>query len=104
MCFSVLKPPHERGMAVAIVLPDISVRNWIPSRPELRRQRSDWMVDAMKPETPAQRFRREANECKLNAQSAMRAADREAWLKLASDWMKLAESADLNPILERLRH
>ena len=71
---------------------------------KVRRQRSTWIGDAMKPETPAQRFRREASECKLNAQSAMRAADREAWLKLASDWMKLAESADLNPFLERQRH
>jgi hypothetical protein len=58
----------------------------------------------MKSETPAQRYRREAEECELNAQRAMRTADREAWLRLAADWMKLAESAELNPMLDILRH
>jgi len=58
----------------------------------------------MKLETPAQRYRREAEECQLSAQRAMRQADREAWLKLAADWTKLAESAELNPMLDKLRH
>jgi hypothetical protein len=58
----------------------------------------------MKSETPAQRYRREAEECQLNAQRAMRSADQEAWLKLAADWMKLAESAELNPMLDTIRH
>jgi hypothetical protein len=58
----------------------------------------------MKSETPAQRYRREAEECQLNAQRAMRTADREAWLKLAADWMKLAKSAQLNPMPDILRH
>jgi hypothetical protein len=58
----------------------------------------------MKLETPAQKYRREAEECKLNAKRAMGAVDREAWLRLAADWMKLAESAELKPQLERLRH
>jgi hypothetical protein len=61
-------------------------------------------VVVMKSETHAQKYRREAEECNLNAQSAMRTVDREAWLRLAADWMKLAESAELNPLLERLRH
>ena len=91
-------------MAVAIIRPDISERKPEPNRRESPAPTQYLDRDAMKPETPAQRFRREASECKLNAQSAMRAADREAWLKLASDWMKLAESADLNPFLERQRH
>jgi hypothetical protein len=59
---------------------------------------------AMKSETLAQRYRREAEECKLNAQRAIRPIDRDAWLKLAADWMKLAESAELNPMLDSLRH
>jgi hypothetical protein len=58
----------------------------------------------MKSETPAQRYRREADECQLNAQRAIRVADREAWLKLAVDWRKLAESAELNPMLDTRRH
>jgi len=58
----------------------------------------------MKPEAPAQRYRREADECQLNARKAMRTADREAWLKLAADWRKLAESAELNAMLETRRH
>ena len=58
----------------------------------------------MKSEAPAQRYRRQAEECQLNAQRAIRAADRDAWLKLAADWTKLAESAELNPVLDTLRH
>jgi hypothetical protein len=33
----------------------------------------------------------------------MRSVDREAWQRLAADWAKLAESADLNPLLHNLR-
>jgi hypothetical protein len=58
----------------------------------------------MNRETPAQRYRREAEECEQRANGAIRAADRAAWLKLAADWTKLAESAELNPLLDRLRN
>jgi hypothetical protein len=58
----------------------------------------------MKLETPAQRYRREAEECQLHAQRATKKVDREAWFRLAADWMKLAESAKLNPMLDTLRH
>jgi len=58
----------------------------------------------MKSETPAQRYRREAEECQLQAEAAQRQVDREAWLRLAADWMKLAKSAELNPLLETLGH
>ena len=53
----------------------------------------------MKPETPAQRYRRAAKESQLNAEKAERSVDREAWLRLAADWTKLAQSAELNPLL-----
>jgi hypothetical protein len=56
----------------------------------------------MKSETPAQRYRREAEECQRNAKRAMRATDREAWLRLAADWAKLAQSAELNPRIREL--
>jgi hypothetical protein len=49
-------------------------------------------------------FPSRADECQLNAQKAIRTADREAWLKLAADWRKLAESAELNPMLDTRRH
>jgi hypothetical protein len=56
-------------------------------------------IAAMKLETPAQRYRREAAECELNAQHAMNGIDREAWQRLAEDWTKLAHGAAANPRL-----
>jgi len=50
---------------------------------------------AMKSETPAQRYRREAEECQLKAKKAKKAVDQEAWQRLAADWMKLARGAEL---------
>ena len=43
----------------------------------------------------ADRFRQEAEECRKLAESAVGEPDKEAWLRLAADWMKLAESAEL---------
>jgi len=51
---------------------------------------------AMKSETAANRYRREAEECRQNAEKAMRPVDREAWLRLAADWAKLAAGVELN--------
>jgi hypothetical protein len=45
----------------------------------------------------ADRYRREAEECRQNAESAIREIDREAWLRLAADWAKLAEGAERIP-------
>ena len=53
------------------------------------------MDSAMKSETPAQRYRREAEECQLNAKKAKKPVDQEAWQRLAADWMKLARGAEL---------
>ena len=55
----------------------------------------------MKSETPAQRYRREAEECKRNAEKSMNGADREAWSRLAEDWTRLALGAELHPKLGR---
>lgn len=41
------------------------------------------------------KYRREAQECRRNAESALRPVDREAWLRLAADWAKLAKGAEL---------
>jgi len=58
---------------------------------------------AMTSETAADRYRREAEECRRNADEAMRPVDREAWQRLAAEWAKLAESADLKSLLRNLR-
>jgi hypothetical protein len=48
----------------------------------------------------ANKYRREAEECRRNSESAQRPIDREAWLRLAADYAKLAEGAELT---QRLR-
>jgi len=44
-------------------------------------------------ETDVERFRSEAEECHKLAEKALSQADKEAWLRLAADWIKLAENA-----------
>jgi hypothetical protein len=46
--------------------------------------------NAVKTETAAERYRKEAAECELNAEKTTSAEDREAWQRLAGDWMRLA--------------
>ncbi|MBO4228080.1 hypothetical protein [Bradyrhizobium neotropicale] len=45
-------------------------------------------------ETDAQRFRKQAQECQELAGKAENARDKEAWLLLAEDWLKLAQGAE----------
>jgi hypothetical protein len=56
---------------------------------------------SMVSETAVNRYRREAEECRRNAKNAITCIDREAWLRLAGRWEKLAEDAELNPLLEK---
>jgi hypothetical protein len=35
-----------------------------------------------------------AEECRRNAEQAMNPIDRDSWLRLAGDWMKLARGED----------
>lgn len=49
---------------------------------------------AMKSETPAQRYRGEADKCRQAAEKATNVADQKAWLWLANDWTKLAQWAE----------
>lgn len=42
-----------------------------------------------------ERFRAEAEECRRQAARAVKSEDKEAWLRLAADWLKLAEEAYL---------
>lgn len=44
-------------------------------------------------ELDADRFRREADECRQLAEKSVSALDKEAWLRLANEWLKLAEGA-----------
>jgi len=47
------------------------------------------------PDIEPDKFRREAKECWQNAEQARNPTDKEAWLRLAEDWMKLARGEDL---------
>ena len=45
-------------------------------------------------ETDADRFRQEADECRRLAEISPSQLDKEAWLRLAADWIRLAENAE----------
>ena len=42
----------------------------------------------------AERFRKQAEEARQRAEKAMSPRDKEAWLKVAGEWIKLAQSVD----------
>jgi hypothetical protein len=58
---------------------------------------------SMMPDIQTNKFRREAEECGRNAKQAMNPKDRDAWLRLADDWMKLARGEDLRIKIVTLR-
>jgi hypothetical protein len=45
-------------------------------------------------ESEADRLRRQAEECRTQAAKAISPLDKEAWLRVAGDWIKLAQSSD----------
>jgi hypothetical protein len=45
-------------------------------------------------ESNEERYRRKAEECREHASIATDDADRNAWLELAEDWLKLARSIE----------
>jgi hypothetical protein len=45
-------------------------------------------------DSDADRFRKQAEECRLQAEKAVSPLDKEAWLRVAAEWIKLAQSAD----------
>ena len=65
--------------------------------------RPGWESPAVKTENDAHRYYCEAEECELNAEKATNQADREAWKRLADDWMERARAAEVNPFIETLR-
>jgi hypothetical protein len=44
--------------------------------------------------TDAERFREQAAECRQLAETAHDPRNKEAWLRLSADWLKLAQEAD----------
>ena len=42
----------------------------------------------------AARFRKQAEECREQAAKAVNPIDKEAWLRLAEEWLKMASSVD----------
>jgi hypothetical protein len=42
----------------------------------------------------ANRFREQAEECRQQAEKAKSPLDKEAWLRVAGEWIKLAQAAD----------
>lgn len=40
------------------------------------------------------RFRKQADECRQQAEQAINPLDKEAWLRLAGEWIKLAQAAE----------
>ena len=78
-----LDPSHTYGMPRRVSPHDLLRRTKRPYREGFL-----LMSDANK-------YRREAEECRRNAESAFSPIDREAWLRLAADWAKLAEGAEL---------
>jgi hypothetical protein len=45
----------------------------------------------------ANRFRKEAEECREHAAKAISLLDKEEWLRLAGEWIKLAQAAEGRP-------
>ena len=49
---------------------------------------------AMMTDVDVARFRTQADECFSQGDRALRAADRDAWLRMAKEWTTLAEDAE----------
>jgi hypothetical protein len=50
-------------------------------------------------ESLAEKYRREAAECRDKAERADNQVDKQSWLKLADDWGRLARGEDLRTII-----
>ena len=46
------------------------------------------------PRRKAEHYREQADECREQAARALRAEDRESWLRLAAKWQKLADGGE----------
>jgi anaerobic glycerol-3-phosphate dehydrogenase len=70
----------------------------MPSEPPVFRRatlpKSTQSVEVPMSEDDADRFRRQAEECRQEAERAVSLLDKEAWLRVASEWIKLAQAAE----------
>jgi hypothetical protein len=57
----------------------------------------------MNSQDDAARFRVEAEDCRKLAEAAKNPADKEAWLRLAGDWIKIAEGVEEDQLRRTLR-
>ena len=48
------------------------------------------------PEADARGFRKQAEECRQQAAKAISPLDKEVWLRVAEEWIKLAQSTEKN--------
>jgi hypothetical protein len=46
------------------------------------------------PEEDITRYRSFADECRLQAEETVNPIDKDAWLRLASDWTKMVQAAE----------
>jgi hypothetical protein len=46
------------------------------------------------PEEDISLYRSRADECRLQAEKAVNPIDKEAWLRLATDWTKMAQAVE----------
>ena len=44
--------------------------------------------------SPLEEYEKRAEEARTQAMQAIRATDREAWLRIAAEWMKLVQTRD----------
>jgi hypothetical protein len=44
--------------------------------------------------TSAEEYEHRANEARMQAERSIRATDREAWLRIAAEWIRLADMRD----------
>jgi hypothetical protein len=44
--------------------------------------------------TQSDNYRKNADDCRAQAEKAVSALDRERWLKLAEEWLRLAQAED----------
>jgi hypothetical protein len=49
----------------------------------------------------ANRYRARAEECRAQAERAVHSHDKAAWLKMAEDWQRLAESVEAGELKSR---
>ena len=83
-------------VAETIAVVSIVVAVWRRSQAaSLQLQNLSMLPAKVMSENDAARFRKEAEECRRQAEKAIGLLDKEAWLKMAAEWTKLAQNAEM---------